>query len=62
MLSTNASETERHDWIEAPDTKVRTAALRVMLTAICCIAAGVMVLSSLLAAPEVEHVARLAGL
>jgi hypothetical protein len=33
-----------------------------MLTAICFIAAGFMVLSSLFAPAEVEHVARLAGL
>jgi hypothetical protein len=62
MLSMNVSETGRHDWIEAPDTKVRTAALRVMLIAICFIAAGFMVLSSLFSPAEVEHVARLAGL
>jgi hypothetical protein len=58
----NVSETGRHDWIDVPDTKVRTAALRVMLIAICFIAVGFIVLSSLLAPADVEHIARLSSL
>jgi hypothetical protein len=60
MLSTNVSETGRHDWIETPDTKGRRAALHGMLITVCFIAAGFIVLSSLLA--PAEHIARLAGL
>jgi hypothetical protein len=55
----SVSETGRHDWIDTPDTKARTAALRVMLVAICFIAAGLIALSSLLAPADVEHIARL---
>ena len=58
----NVSETGRRDWIDAPDTKARTAALRVMLIAICFIAAGFIVVSSLLAAAGVEHIAQLSSL
>jgi hypothetical protein len=62
MLATNVSETGRHDWIEAPDTAVRKAALQVMLIAICLIATGFIGLSSLLTPADAEHITRLAGL
>ena len=62
MLSTNVSETRRPDWIDAPDTKGRAAALHVMLIAICSFAAGLIVLSSLFAPADAEHIARLSGL
>jgi len=62
MLSTNVSETGRHDWIDTPDTRGRAAALHIMLIAIWSVAAGFIALSSLLAPADSEHVTRLAGL
>ena len=62
MLSTNLSETGRHDWIEAPETSVRKAALHVMLIAICFVAVGFIAFSSLLTPEDAEHITRLAGL
>jgi hypothetical protein len=62
MLSTNASETGRLDWIEVPDTAVRKAALLVTLIAIGLIATGFIGLATLLTPADTENITRLAGL
>jgi hypothetical protein len=56
-MSTNISETGRNDWIDAPDTKGRSVALRVVLITVCLIAAGVIVHTSLHAPPDVRDIA-----
>ena len=56
-MSTNISETGRNDWIDAPDTKGRTVALRGVLLAICLIATIFLVAASLPAPADLQEVA-----
>jgi hypothetical protein len=42
------SETGRNEWIDTPDTKGRTAALRYVLLAICLISAALLMISAVL--------------
>jgi hypothetical protein len=42
------SETGRNEWIDTPDTKGRTAALRSVLLAICLISAVLLMISAVL--------------
>jgi hypothetical protein len=60
-MSANQSETGRHDWIDAPDTKGRTAALRGVLAAICLITAILLVAASLPAPSDQQDIALVLG-
>ena len=51
----------RNEWIETPDTKRRTVALRSVLLAICLIAACLMIAASL-PAPDVQEIALIPSL
>jgi len=61
-MSANESETGRHDWIDAPDTKGRTIALRGVLIAICLITAVLLVAASLPAPSDLQDIALAPGL
>ena len=59
-MSTKIPEPERTEWIETPDTKGRTVALRGALIAICLITACLMIAASLPA--DVQNIALVPGL
>ena len=61
-MSANESETGRQDWIDTPDTNGQKIALRVVLIAICLIAAGLIVHGSLSAPADVQYVGLFPGL
>ena len=61
-MSANESETGRHDWIDALDTKARTVALRGVLIAICLITAVLLVAASLPAPSDQQDIALVPGL
>ena len=56
-MSVSISETGRNEWIDAPDTKGRTVALRGVLLAICLIATIFLVAASLPAPADLQEVA-----
>jgi hypothetical protein len=57
-MPTNTSGTERNEWIDVPDTKGLSIALRVALIAIYLIAAGFFVYGSLTAPTDPHPIAR----
>jgi hypothetical protein len=56
------SETGRSEWIDVPGTKGRAVALRVVLIAICLIAASFIVHACLLVPAEVPQLALVSNL
>ena len=56
-MTMSISETGRNEWIDAPDTKGRTVALRSVLVAICLIAAVFLVTASLPAPAGLQEIA-----
>jgi hypothetical protein len=58
-MAASISETGRNEWIDAPDTKGRTTALRGVLMAICLIAAIILVAISLPVPADLQEIALL---
>ena len=56
-MPTKIPESGRTEWIETPDTKGRTVALRGVLIAICLIAACFIIAASLPAPADVQNIA-----
>jgi hypothetical protein len=56
-MPTNPKETGRQDWIDVPDTQVRSHTLRGVLIAICLISACLLLFYSLTAPADVYDIA-----
>jgi hypothetical protein len=61
-MAPGIGETGRNEWIEAPDTRGRRVALRIVLIAICLIAAAFIVPASLSAPAGLQEIALVPGL
>jgi hypothetical protein len=55
-MSTDTNETERNDWVDAPDTRGRRVALRVVLIAVCLVAGGVIAHDSLTSPADLQDI------